>query len=310
MSVELLLFLFFLVILGGVTAAGYLLVLRPSEEPESPATDLAPATATLPEGRITGADLLIDAFRRIGGAIPGATEEDNPYRKKLIAAGYRWPSALPVYYGIKCASALLVAILTTWIAISLSADTTIILLPMICGGAFGYMMPDRILTMLASARAKRLRRALPSALDLMVLALEAGQSLDQSIIDTSRALKSSHPDLATELLLLHLDLRANTSRADSLRNLAERNEDPELRKVTTLLIDADRFGTTLGPALRTHSRYLRIRFRQKAQEAARKLSVKLIFPVFFLIFPSVVLVTLGPAAIMIMTQLKAMAGSI
>lgn len=181
---------------------------------------------------------------------------------------------------------------------------------MICGGAFGYMMPDRILTMLASARAKRLRRALPSALDLMVLALEAGQSLDQSIIDTSRALKSSHPDLATELLLLHLDLRANTSRADSLRNLAERNEDPELRKVTTLLIDADRFGTTLGPALRTHSRYLRIRFRQKAQEAARKLSVKLIFPVFFLIFPSVVLVTLGPAAIMIMTQLKAMAGSI
>jgi tight adherence protein C len=101
-----------------------------------------------------------------------------------------------------------------------------------------------------------------------------------------------------------MDLRTSTSRADSLRALADRNGEPELKKLSSLFIDTDRFGTSLAPALRNHARYLRIRLRQQAQEAARKVGVKLIFPVFFLIFPSVILVTLGPAVMLIMTQMK------
>jgi tight adherence protein C len=103
-----------------------------------------------------------------------------------------------------------------------------------------------------------------------------------------------------------LELRADATRIDALRNFANRTGDIELRKFASLLIETDRFGSSLGPALRTHAKYLRTRFRQKAQESARKVSVKLIFPIFFLIFPSVLLVTLGPAVILLMTQLKNM----
>jgi tight adherence protein C len=138
----------------------------------------------------------------------------------------------------------------------------------------------------------------------MVLAIEAGQGLDTAILDASRGLRNTYPDLAAEFSQLQLELKANTSRADALKNFAVRTNDLELKKFANLLIDTDRFGSSLGPALRTHSRYLRIRFRQIAQEKARKVGVKLIFPVFFLIFPSVILVTLGPAVILIFTQMR------
>jgi len=169
-------------------------------------------------------------------------------------------------------------------------------------------LPDRVLDRLAGRRIDRLRRALPAALDLMVLAIEAGQGLDSAILDTSRGLRTAHPDLAAEFSLFQHELKANTSRGDALRNLAVRCKDLEIRKFVNLLIDTDRFGTSLGPALKTHARYLRIRFRQIAQEKARKVGVKLIFPVFFLIFPSVILVTLGPAVILIFTQMKNLMG--
>jgi len=177
-----------------------------------------------------------------------------------------------------------------------------------CGMAFGYMMPDRILERLGKARMAKLRRALPAALDLMVLAMEAGQALDASIRDTSRGLRSTHPELASEFTQLQLELKASTTRTEALRNFAARTQDAEMRKFAHLLIDTDRFGSSVGPALKTHARYLRIRFRQLAQEKARKVGVKLIFPVFFLIFPSVMLVTLGPAVILLFTQMKNLLG--
>ena len=133
--------------------------------------------------------------------------------------------------------------------------------------------------------------------------------LDAAILDTSRGLRATHPELASEFTQLHLELKANTSRADALRNFANRTNDTELRKFTNLLIDTERFGTSVGPALKTHARYLRIRFRQIAQEKARKVGIKLIFPVFFLIFPSVILVTLGPALILLFTQMKTLLGN-
>ena len=131
----------------------------------------------------------------------------------------------------------------------------------------------------------------------MGLGPEAGQSRGQRREHTSRALKSSHPGLSSGLGHTDLERRARDARVEALRNLADRTGEPELRKLSNLLIDSDRFGTSLGPALRTHAKYLRTRMRQQAQEAARKVGVKLIFPVFFLIFPSVLLVTLGPTVL-------------
>ena len=128
------------------------------------------------------------------------------------------------------------------------------------------------------------------------------------MVDTSAELRLAYPDLSAELSQVHLELRAGRSRAEALRHLGARNADPELRKLSGLLVDSERFGTSLGPALRTHAKYLRTRMRQQAQEQARKVTVKLIFPVFFLIFPSVILVTLGPAVLLIFSQMKNILG--
>ncbi len=285
-----LLIAFFLFTLGAVGACGYVFVLRPSRL-EGPDADIpVPRAYDHPDMPLAQA-AVVDMFRMIGEAIPGASGQTAEARQQLIAAGYRLPSAVSIFVGIKAASAVMLAAIGAWAALTFGADAGVTL-PVICGLGFGYLLPDRVLNRLARHRVDRLRRALPAALDLLVLAVEAGQGLDAAILDTSRGLRVSHPDLAAEFTQLQLELKANTTRAEALRNFSDRSHDMELRKFANLLIDTDRFGTSLGPALKTHARYLRIRFRQIAQEKARKVGVKLIFPVFFLIFPSVILVTL------------------
>jgi tight adherence protein C len=229
-------------------------------------------------------------------------------QRQLVIAGYRWPSALAIFLGIKGASALLFGLAAVWGAVYQNGDPMAAVIAAVSGGGVGYLIPDRVLDRMAAARMARLRRGLPAALDLMVLAIEAGQSLDAAILDTSRGMRVTHPELASEFTQLQLELKATTTRQEALRSFAARCQDMEMRKFANLLIDTDRFGTTLGPALKTHARYLRIRFRQIAQEKARKVGVKLIFPVFFLIFPSVILVTLGPAVILLFTQMKSILG--
>jgi tight adherence protein C len=290
---------FFAFVLTAVAAAGYCYQrLAERRDGEGPGPLLVGNQAT------TSRAAFADLFQSIGENFPAAKNEQNPYRVRLTAAGYRWPSALPIFYGIKCGSALFFAGLLGILALLYQHDPSITPLPMMCGLGLGFLLPDRVLGSRVHARASRLRAAIPPALDLMVLAMEAGQALDHSIADASRGLKSSYPDLSGELALLCLELRTGGTRIDSFRALGTRNKEPELRKLANLLIDSDRFGVSIGPALRAHAKHLRTRFRQQAQEKARKVGVKLIFPVFFLIFPSVLLVTLGPACIMMYQQLK------
>jgi tight adherence protein C len=292
---------FFAFVLTAVAIVGYFYQrLAERREMESPGQLLAGERTTVSQAAFA------NLFQSIGENFPAAKNEQNPYRIRLSAAGYRWPSALPIFYGIKCGSALFFAGLFGILALVYQGSPSLIPLPMICGLGIGFLLPDRVLSSRVRARAQRLRSAVPPALDLMVLAMEAGQALDQSIADASRGLKRTHPDLSNEFAQLYMELRTGSTRADSFRALAARNKEPELRKLSNLLIDSDRFGVSIGPALRSHAKYLRTRFRQQAQEKARKVGVKLIFPVFFLIFPSVLLVTLGPACIMMFQQLKTM----
>jgi tight adherence protein C len=302
-----LLIVFFLFTLAAVSAAGYAFVLKPSRIAGQRGNAASPLTLNHPDLPAAQA-AAVDIFRMMGEALPSWAARTSELRAQLAAAGYRWPSAVSVLLGIKCATALMLAAVGAWAAVTFGQQASGALLPAACGLAFGYMIPDRILSRLVLRRSALLRRGLPAALDLMVLAVEAGQALDASILDTSHGLRISHPDLASEFTQLHLELRANTSREDALRNFARRTRDSEIQKFAALMVDTDRFGTSLGPALRVHARYLRTRFRQAAQEKARKVSVKLIFPVFFLIFPSVILVTLGPAALLIFTQMKNLLG--
>ena len=168
------------------------------------------------------------------------------------------------------------------------------------------MLPNHVLGRQIRRRAERLREGLPTALDLLVLGLEAGQSLDSALFEAGRELRDVFPDLSAELNLVQIEIRASKSRAEAFRNLAARNADLEFRRLSQVLIDSDRFGTSLATALRSHVHYLRVRMRQKAREASRKVGVKLIFPLFFLIFPAMLLVTLGPAILQFVYQLGPM----
>jgi tight adherence protein C len=249
---------------------------------------------------------LMDTLGRIGRAAPVRPQESDRLQMRLGLAGYRSPGAAPVYSGIRVASAGFIALIVFGIALSRAQSLYPAVLAAFCAALVGFMLPQVVLNRRIRQRSDRLRAGLPTALDLMVLGLEAGQSLDAAFHETTRELRAPFPDLYAELSLVQYEVSAGKSRADAFRNLAKRNQETEIRRLAQVLIDSDRFGTSLAPALRTHVHYLRLRMRQRAREAARKVAVKLIFPVFFLIFPSVLLVTLGPAVLQIVSQIGPM----
>ena len=286
----------FLFVMAAVTLAGCAFWNRAPAANES----------VLDEPQLPGTQaFLARAFRRVGETVPAASAASNPMRRLLISAGYRYPSSVPIFYGIKCALGLFFGAMLGVFGAT-NGEISAALIAAICGAGFGFLLPDFLLKPMIRARARRICRALPAALDLLILSVESGQSLNQAIVDTSLELRAAHPELAAELAQAHLELRAGKGRGETLKQLGARNGDPELKKLCSLLIDSDRFGTSLAPAMRTHVKYLRTRMRQQAQESARKVSVKLIFPVFFLIFPSVLLVTLGPAVLHMMKQFAEM----
>lgn len=272
----------FLAVMGAVTIAGYWLMGRL-------------ATGSGIPGNFS------EAVQWIGELAPSTARDGDQLRRKLIAAGYRAPSAVTRFRGIRFGGIAAFSLFSLLVATVTGGS---IVVAGLCGAGIAYLMPDRILDILVKRRQRRLRAALPAALDLLVLGVEAGQAIDTAILETSRGLRATYPDLSDELNILSVELRTAASRTESLRAMADRNGEAELKKLANLFVDTDRFGTSLAPALRNHARYLRIRMRQQAQEAARKVGVKLIFPVFFLIFPSVILVTLGPAVMLITSQLK------
>src|SRR5579863_8572193 len=207
----------FIFVLAAVSAVGYVFVLRPSRNDQG--TVAIPTPIALDQPEMPGPQAAVtDIFRLIGEAMPGGREKADAARHKLMVAGYRCPSAVSVFLGIKCAA----------VTFRPDADAMQMVLSAICGVGFGFLLPERVLDRLAKRRVERLRRGLPAALDLMVLAIEAGQGLDAAILDTSRGLRATHPDLATEFTQLHLELKANTSRVDALRNFAERSRDMEM----------------------------------------------------------------------------------
>jgi tight adherence protein C len=288
---------FFLFVLIGVVLAGLAYGFRP----ETQSGESALAEPELPGPRA----FFAHAFQRVGESVPAAKASVDPVRKLLMSAGYRYPSAVQIFYGIQYAATLLFGALAVLVAVLNAANFFFGLIGVCSSAGFGFFLPEFVLKRRTAARRKRIRRGIPPALDLLVLSIEAGQALNQAVVDTSTELRLGYPDLSAELWQVHLELRAGQSRAEAFRQLGARNGDPELKKLSNLLVDSERFGTSLGPALRTHAKYLRTRMRQQAQETARKVTVKLIFPVFFLIFPSVLLVTLGPA---VLHMMKSFAG--
>ena len=162
----------------------------------------------------------------------------------------------------------------------------------------------------ASRRQKQIRRGLPNALDLLVVSVESGLGLDQGIVQVAKELEGAHPEISEEFSLMTLELKAGKRRIEALRNLAERSNVDDLKKLVAVLIQADRFGTSVAATLRNHAEFMRVQARQVAEEKAAKLGVKLVFPIFFCILPSLFVVTVGPMAIKVIRELIPMINSI
>jgi Flp pilus assembly protein TadC len=163
--------------------------------------------------------------------------------------------------------------------------------------ALGYLLPGMALARMAKKRQHTIRLSLPDALDLLVVSVEAGLGLDQALQRVGEELAFAHKDLSDELRLVNLELRAGKARPDALRNLADRTGVDDLSSLVAMLVQTDKFGTSVAQSLRVHSDTLRTKRRQRAEEAAAKTGVKMVFPLVFCIFPAIWVVTIGPAAI-------------
>jgi tight adherence protein C len=244
------------------------------------------------------ADKLAGFFKRIGERAPRSTKELSQLRLRLVQAGYRRDEAMPIFFGIRILFAL--ALFGTFASSFLMRPNMSFALG---GLALGYILPGMVLARMAKRRAHRIRLSLADALDLLVVSVEAGLGLDQALTRVGNELAFAYPDLSDELRLVNLELRAGKARPDALRNLAERTGVDDLGSLVTMLIQTDKFGTSVATALRVYSETLRTKRRQRAEEAAAKTGVKMVFPLVFCIFPAIWVVTIGPAAIKFMTVL-------
>ena len=305
--VLLVVFALFAVILISVVGFGYLFFVRPTQllkqleniTSKPPAEDLLP---TINEGGWT----VVSTLQWLGEKVPLSPEEMSFTKRELAAAGYRADNAVAVFLSIRVTC---VAVLTLLAFIFRSQLVTSNMLGIVLTGSIAvgaYFLVGLGLDHLVDARRERLRLSLPDALDLLVVCVEAGQGLDQAIRVVSRELQQAHKDLSDELSLASLGMQAGNTRAEALSHMAERTGESELKKLVSVLIQTDRFGTSVGEALRTHSEYLRVRRSQDAEERAGKVGVKLIFPIFFGIMPSIMIVSAGPGMLMLFRQLDVM----
>jgi len=242
--------------------------------------------------------VMIEALKRMGRLAPGPSAEVGKLRQRLVCAGYRNTEALVIFVGVRVAAAL---VLFTFLALPLVMRPNLLIA--IGGAALGFLLPNIVLARMAARRQHRIRLSLPDALDLLVVSVEAGLGLDQAMLRVSDELAFAHPDLSDELRLINLELRAGKARSEALHNLATRTGVDDLASLVAMLVQTDKFGTSVAQSLRVHSETLRTKRRQRAEEAAAKTGVKMVFPLVFCIFPAIWVVTIGPAAIKIVQVL-------
>jgi tight adherence protein C len=208
-----------------------------------------------------------------------------------------------VFYGLRVISTAVLVMLSFLMLAKMPSNVMLKVLLLVFGAMAGWILPKFFLEKKVKKRQNILRLSLPDMLDMLVVSVEAGLGLDQAIQHVARELAISHPQLSEELSLVNLEMRAGKRRADALRNFAERTGEPEIRKLMAILIQNDRFGTSMGESLRNHSDFMRTRRRQEAEERAGKVGVKLVFPIFFCILPAIILVAAGPALLQIFKYL-------
>jgi tight adherence protein C len=240
-------------------------------------------------------------LEKAASVAPKSASELSKTELFLTRAGYRDARALPIYFGLRVVLAAVVfavIVLSGW---GIHKPLLLVCLPLVA-----YLLPKALLLFKIRTRQTEIQLSLADALDLLVICVEAGLGLDQALKRVSQELAYSHPALSDELQLMTLETFAGRARADALRNLALRTGIEDMRALVAVLIQTDRFGTSIAQALRVHSDSLRTERRQRAEERAAKTTIKMVPVLVLCLFPAMFIVSIGPAAIQVIRQVLPM----
>lgn len=246
----------------------------------------------------------------INRLVPASAGDVKKLQKQLMQAGFRSSHAPAVYRSLHFISMLLfpAAIVLLWMFLTRPMNT--VLMPVLFAFAAGFFLPRFILNRLIASRKLRITWGLADALDLMVITMEAGLGLNAAMLKVCEELKDVHPDISKEFELANLEIRVGRERSEALRNLAERTGVEDLNSLVGMLIQADRFGTSIAKAVRVYSDSLRTKRRQRAEQAAQKAAFKLLLPLGVLLFPTMFIIILGPAMLNIFDMLTGTGGGV
>ena len=254
---------------------------------------LQPALRRLPGADVTQLYDAPTAFvKKIENLIPKSPKEMNKLQRRLAAAGIHKRSTVVLYAGSELVCAAL-GLVIPLLAVGWQRGKIFAIL----GLVVGYLLPSLVLDSRIRRRQKEIQNGLPDALDLLIVSLEAGLALDGALLKSAEELQIAHPALAEELRLVNVECRAGKPRIEAFRNFASRTKVEDVRGLVAMLVQTDRFGTSIAQALRIHADVSRTKRRQRAEERAAKIGVKMVFPLVFCLFPAFYVVTLGPAVI-------------
>lgn len=296
-----------LLIFAAVSVAAYAVHLRVT-------ADKSPVAARLRELRTSRGTagiaygnrppLVLKLLASIGGFMP-ASDSADALRSGLVRAGYRGHEAPLVFMGAKLLMAATVPVMWWGVSYLTARPLGTALSWSVLLAVIGFYVPTWFIAIRQMQRRDDIQSALPDALDLMVVCVEAGLGMAAAIQRVGQEMALASRSLSDELLLVNQEMQTGVSRTDALRNLAERTGVEDIYSLVAMLIQTDKLGTSVAQSLRAHAESMRTKRRQRAEQMARKASIKLAFPLVFLIFPALLVVILGPAGIQLMKALVA-----
>ncbi|MDX1493930.1 MAG: type II secretion system F family protein [Longimicrobiales bacterium] len=247
-----------------------------------------------------------DVVRMLGEHVEGGGLDVDGWARKLVQAGYWNPDATRTFFGARLAMSL--SLLFGGLLTGALLDVRLLgmLLVSLWLGIVGWLIPGWYVLRKRTQRRSEIQKALADALDLLVACVEAGMGLNQALVRVADEVRNISEALAQELTMVNLEIRAGTARSDALRNLAERTGLDDVEALVSTLVQTERFGTSVGRALRVQSDTLRQKRRQRAEEAAAKTTIKLVFPLVLFVFPALFVAILGPAVIQVVQALADM----
>jgi tight adherence protein C len=248
-----------------------------------------------PVGPMTLTNTTAGLTKKVSAMIPKSPKDMTKLQRRLTRAGYKSPAVAVTY---SMAEMVLPVVLGITVLTYFGTKSGVIFA--LFAAVIGYALPGFWLANRTTARQKQIINGLPDALDLMIVCVEAGAALDQAVVKASEELSIAYPVLAEELRVINTEIRAGKPRLEAFKNFASRTGVDDVRSLVAMLVQTDRFGTSVAQALRTHAQVARTKRRQAAEERAAKLGVKMVFPLVFFLFPAMYVVVLGPAVIKIM----------